>query len=432
MIKISNKVFYKRHSLEIEKFIKNKKALHIQNKNSEKKINIQDMENIYLDLDDKNMNLILTQKYERIVLTDVIEHHPDIYMLLTLISNHLTYDGKLILSSINSKYIWLIKLLEFFKLKDKNDKKTLIHIDLIENITSAAGLEYQKRFTKQIFPFKFLFVGQFINKLLELIFFQFNFGIKTYMIFRLKKLELTSFSKAIIIPAKNEEGNLQELVDRIPKFNNTEIIFAYGKSEDKTLEMMEKISKSNKDYNFKIIKQSKKGKANAVWEALNVIENDLIAILDADISVDPETLIEFFEILENNKADFVNGTRLVYEMEKNSMRYLNKIGNRFFQFFIGKILKEKLSDSLCGTKVFKKSYLSDLKFWQNNFWIKDPFGDFDLLFSAAYTGQKIVELPITYRERKYGVTQISRLRDGFKLLVYLLASFVAFNTSRDG
>lgn len=432
MIKISNKVFYKRHSLEIEKFINNKKALHIQNKNSEKKLNIQDVENIYLDLDDKNMNLILTQKYERIVLTDVIEHHPDIYMLLTLISNHLTYDGKLILSSINSKYNWLIKLLEFFKLKDKNDKKTLIHIDLIENITSAAGLEYQKRFTKQIFPFKFLFVGQFINKLLELIFFQFNFGIKTYMIFRLKKQKLTSFSKAIIIPAKNEEGNLQELVDRIPKFNNTEIIFAYGKSEDRTLEMMEKISKSNNDYNFKIIKQSKSGKANAVWEALKVIENDLIAILDADISVDPETLIEFFEILENNKADFVNGTRLVYEMEKKSMRYLNKIGNRFFQFFIGKILKEKLSDSLCGTKVFKKSYLSDLKFWQNYFWIKDPFGDFDLLFSAAYTGQKIVELPITYRERKYGVTQISRFRDGFKLLVYLVASFVAFNTSRDG
>lgn len=432
MIKISNKVFYKRHSLEIEKFINNKKALHIQNKNSEKKLNIQDVENIYLDLDDKNMNLILTQKYERIVLTDVIEHHPDIYMLLTLISNHLTYDGKLILSSINSKYNWLIKLLEFFKLKDKNDKKTLIHLDLIENITSAAGLEYQKRFTKQIFPFKFLFVGQFINKLLELIFFQFNFGIKTYMIFRLKKQKLTSFSKAIIIPAKNEEGNLQELVDRIPKFNNTEIIFAYGKSEDRTLEMMEKISKSNNDYNFKIIKQSKSGKANAVWEALKVIENDLIAILDADISVDPETLIEFFEILENNKADFVNGTRLVYEMEKKSMRYLNKIGNRFFQFFIGKILKEKLSDSLCGTKVFKKSYLSDLKFWQNYFWIKDPFGDFDLLFSAAYTGQKIVELPITYRERKYGVTQISRFRDGFKLLVYLVASFVAFNTSRDG
>ena len=86
------------------------------------------------------------------------------------------------------------------------------------------------------------------------------------------------------------------------------------------------------------------------------------------------------------------------------MKYLNKIGNRFFQFFIGKTIKEKLSDSLCGTKVFKKSYLSDLKFWQDYFWIKDPFGDFDLLFSAAYTGQKIVELPITYREKEDIVT----------------------------
>ena len=431
MIKLSNKAFYKRHSLEIEKFINNKKTLHIQNQNSKKKLNIQGIENIYLDLNNKNVDIKLTQKYERIVLTDVIEHHPDIYTLLSLISDHLQYDGKLILSSINSKYNWLIKLLETLNLKDKNNTKSLIHIDLIENITNAVGLDYQKKFTKQIFPFKIFYIGQFLNKFLEILFFYFNFGIKTYMIFRLKDQRSSSFSKAIIIPAKNEEGNLKELVDRIPKFENTEIIFSYGKSEDKTLDMMESISKSNKDFDFKIIKQSENGKANAVWEALDHTENDLIAILDADISVEPETLTEFFEILENNKADFVNGTRLVYDMEKKSMKYLNKIGNRFFQFFIGKIIKEKLSDSLCGTKVFKKSYLSDLKFWQDYFWIKDPFGDFDLLFSAAYTGQKIVELPITYRERRYGVTQISRFKDGFRLLIYLVASFVAFNTSRN-
>ena len=118
-------------------------------------------------------------------------------------------------------------------------------------------------------------------------------------------------------------------------------------------------------------------------------------------------------------------------MDKKSMRYLNKLGNRFFQFFIGKLIKEPLTDSLCGTKVFKKSLINDIKFWQSQFNIDDPFGDFDLIFSCAFTGQKIVELPISYKERRYGSTQISRFRDGLKLLVYLIYSFLIYNTSND-
>ena len=112
------------------------------------------------------------------------------------------------------------------------------------------------------------------------------------------------------------------------------------------------------------------------------------------------------------------------------MRFLNKLGNRFFQFFISKIINEPLTDSLCGTKVFKKSYLEDLYRWQKIIGVNDPFGDFDLIFSAAYSGQKIVELPISYKERRYGTTQISRFKDGYKLLIYLIASFRIFNTSR--
>ena len=431
MIKISNKVFYKRHSLELEKFIHDKKTLHLVNENSKTKFNLKNTKNIFLDLNKQQTKLNINEKFERIVLTDVVENHNDIYLLLSEISNLLTYDGKLILSSINSKYNWIIRFLEYFNIKDKNNTLSLIHIKLIENITSGLGLEYQKSFTRQLFPFKLFLLGNLINKLLEILLFNFNFGIKSYIVFRLKEQNSLSLSKSIIIPAKNEEGNLVELIDRIPKFPNTEIIFAYGMSNDNTLEVMKSISKSNTFFNFKIINQSKSGKANAVWEAIEVVENDLIAILDADISVEPETLTQFFQILEFNRADFVNGTRLVYDMEKKSMRFLNKIGNRFFQFFIGKIIREKLSDSLCGTKVFKKTFLADLNFWQKEFNLTDPFGDFDLLFSAAYSGQKIIELPIHYKERSYGETQISRFKDGYKLFTYLTLSFFKFNSSRN-
>lgn len=432
MLKISNKIFYDRHRKEIEKYLTSKKSLHVLNKNSKNKIVNQNTKKIYFNLDNSNelSKINLTEKFDRILITDIVENYDDVFGFLDKITELLADDGKLIISSINSKYSIIIKILELFRLKDFEKNKSYIHLKKFENITNGLNLEYQKYYTKQFIPFKLFFAGDILNKIVEILFFRFHLGIKTYMIFRPVNREYKNLSKSIIIPAKNEEGNLRELVSRIPNFDNTEIIFSYGQSKDKTLEVMEEISSSNKNFNFKTVVQSGKGKANAVWEALEVIENEVIAILDADMSVEPETLNDFFKIIEKNSADFVNGTRLVYEMEQKSMRFLNKIGNRFFQFLISKLINEQLTDSLCGTKVFKKTYLDDLYRWQNYLKVKDPFGDFDLIFSAAYSGQKIVEMPVSYKERRYGTTQISRFRDGYKLLVYLLVSFGIFNTSR--
>ena len=175
--------------------------------------------------------------------------------------------------------------------------------------------------------------------------------------------------------------------------------------------------------------QSGKGKANAVWEAIQKSKGDVLAILDADISVEPETISDFFEIIDSNNADFVNGTRLIYPMEKGAMRYINHLGNRLFQFFVGGIVSYPLTDSLCGTKVFKRELYDDLVWWQKKLKYSDPFGDFDLIFTAAFTGRKIIEYPIHYRSRTYGSTQISRFKDGFKLIKYLIYSFFVFRTS---
>ena len=129
----------------------------------------------------------------------------------------------------------------------------------------------------------------------------------------------------------------------------------YGKSEDKTEEIVLDLENLFPNINIKVLKQSSNGKANAVWEAVEVCDMELIAILDSDQSVDPETLEHFFEILENGNADFVNGTRLIYPMEDKAMRTINTLGNKIFQFLISLVIKQKLTDSLCGTKVFKKS-----------------------------------------------------------------------------
>ena len=177
------------------------------------------------------------------------------------------------------------------------------------------------------------------------------------------------------------------------------------------------------------MQQVSKGKAGAVFEALEHTTGELIAILDSDISVEPETLPSFFEIIESGHGDFVNGTRLIYPIENKSMRFLNRLGNKFFKFAVSSVIRNPLSDSLCGTKVFRRSHINRIISWRKDLNNLDPFGDFDFLFSAAYYGEKISEYPVHYKARIYGKTQINRFRDGFKLIYYFFKSFSKFNSS---
>ncbi len=430
--RISNKTFYNRHNIELERFLIHTNCLHIINKQSENKINEEYSKKIYIDFNTEDIDKLKTVKgtYSSIILTDIIEVSKDIHELFQILGGILDNNGKLIISSVNSKYNLLFRFFEYLNLKDKNKDLSYIHNKRIKNVASGSGFEFIKTFSRQVIPFKILLIGDLINKLFEVIFYYLNIGVKTYSIFRLDKNSSQSLSKSIIIPAKNEEGNLLNLIQRIPRVEKYEIIFSCGESQDRTFELANEIKNQEQYFNIRVIKQTGTGKANAVFESLNICTGDVIAILDADISVEPETLPDFFEIIEENNADFVNGTRLIYEMEKGSMRSINKIGNRVFQFFIGSIIKENLTDSLCGTKVFRKELVPKIEWWKTNFNLKDPFGDFDLIFTAAFTGEKIIEFPIHYKTRTYGQTQISRFKDGYKLIKYLLKTYIVFNVSK--
>ena len=433
MIKFSNKTFYKRHNLELQKFVVNKNAIHIFPKYSKSKIS--DSQSTKLEIDPyefvDTLNSINT-KFDVVILTDIIETTSDISKLLFCVTNILNENGKIIVSSINPKYLLIIKLLEFLRLKDKSRNLSYIHNKKFNQIANVYNLEFIYSYSRQFLPFQLFFIGNFINNFFETFFFFLNMGIKTYTVLRFEsKNQIKNFKKSIIIPAKNEEENLKILIDRLPSKTSYEIIISCGKSTDKTYEVAMNLKKSIATHEIKVIKQTKNGKANAVWEALEIVSGDLIAILDADMSVDPEKIESFFQIIETNKADFVNGTRLIYEMEDGAMRILNKFGNRFFQFIISKVINVPLTDSLCGTKVFKKSLIKNIQWWQKTNKLYDPFGDFDLIFTAAVTGEKISELPIHYKSRVHGVTQISRFKDGFKLIKYMVKCYLIFTTSKN-
>ena len=430
-MKIVNKTFYKRHSIELGRFLVSENSLHIINENSKNKIEDDISDKIYLNPENLDYNQIeFSDIYDTIIFTDIIESGTDIYRLLQLAKENLSDSGKLIVTSLNTKYIHISNFLEFLNLKNKNIKQSYVASKKISNIASGVGFEYINTISKQIIPFSMFGLGTILNIILELILFRFILGIRTYTIFRNNESKKIEKSKSIIIPAKNEEGNLPQLVKRIPKFDNCEILIVCGDSSDNTLTTSENIKKEYPDFNITVLEQSGTGKANAVWEALRETSGDVIAILDADISVEPETLIQFFEIIDNNYADFVNGSRLIYQMEADAMRSINKFGNRLFQFLISQVTRTQLTDSLCGTKVFKRDLIEKIFWWQKTFGLKDPFGDFDLIFTASFTGQKISEYPINYKARTYGKTQISRFRDGLKLIRYFLKSFMVFNTSR--
>ncbi len=436
MLKLKSNTFRIRHNEELKRFITdNSNVLNIYSNNSDLSINNSGIENFIIKINSDasdNIDQLNNNFYSLIIITDIFELTDDVYRLLNRLKQKLTKDGKVIITSINPKWNLLLLIFEFLKLKNKTVPRSYIHSKKASNIAEGVGLELINSFSRQIFPFELFGLGNLINKFLEIICFKFNFGINTYFIFKAKNADYKMLSKSIIIPAKNEEKNLDPLLSRIPNFESEyEIIIICAESEDNTVNKAYEIQNRLSELDIKVMIQESKGKGGAVFEALKITNGELIAILDSDISVDPETLRDFFEILEYGNGDFVNGTRFIYKKQYGAMRNLNSLGNIFFQAIISLVINSKLSDSLCGTKVFKKSQIKKILEWQNLLKIKDPFGDFDFIFSAAFSGNKIVEYPIHYRARVYGSTQISRFKDGFRLLFYFINSFIVFNSSKN-
>ena len=431
---INLKTLYKRHINEVSKvMIDDESTLFIINKNSTFKNFIKNDMNFIL-VDNKNLlNTFNSKKlYNLVVLTDVYEQSDDVYELLLNCQKILTNDGKIIVSSLNSKWYFILRFFELIKVKKFSDKNVLISKKKSSNVALSSGLDLIHFKTRQIIPFSLFGVGSLVNNLLELFLGYFNLGFFTYAIYRKSYTLNSSQSKSIIIPAKNEEKNLEILFNRMPVFeNHTQFIIVCGKSKDNTEKKALEIKNFYKELDIEVINQSSNGKSNAVWEALELTTGDLIAILDSDLSVDPETLPTFFSIIESNKADFVNGTRLFYKMEEGAMRILNTFGNKFFQSVISFIVPFNITDSLCGTKVFKSKYKEKIYEWKKEVKVNDPFGDFDLLFTAAHCSDKVLEYPVHYRSRIYGSTQISRFRDGYKLIIYFLFSLVTINSSKN-
>lgn len=227
-------------------------------------------------------------------------------------------------------------------------------------------------------------------------------------------------SLSIIIPARNEEKYIEKIVQRVTAVSflcKYELIFVEGHSKDKTLEEIKRVAEIYKDrINIKYVAQDGIGKADAVWKGFSVSSNDILIILDADLTVLPEDLPKFYQIASVNPNVFVNGSRLIYPMERGAMRPLNYLGNKAFAVLLSLLTHQKMTDTLCGTKVIWRFQFQKIKEAGLTESLPDPFCDFTLILGAKRLGLKIIEVPVFYKKRIYDGTKIRRFRDGWKLL----------------
>lgn len=320
----------------------------------------------------------------------------------------------------NSYLAFLYKILSRMGLrKGKLPSSFITQLDL-ENLFDLSKFQIVYESNMVIFPFKLFGLGTTINKILSYIPIINLFSLFTLVVLRpIKIAEKNSIS--ILIPARNEKGNIKGALERIPHFNGAkiEILFVEGNSSDGTWEEIVKLSndpKYTEKFSIQYMKQPGKGKYDAVKTGFDAAKNDILMILDADLTMPPELLPQFYNVYCEGKGDFINGSRLVYPMEGEAMRFLNLVGNKFFAKLLSFLLDFKLSDTLCGTKVLSRVDYQRVKAWRKDFGDFDPFGDFELLFSAAELKMGIINVPVRYKDRVYGSTQINRFRDGAILL----------------
>jgi glycosyltransferase involved in cell wall biosynthesis len=223
-------------------------------------------------------------------------------------------------------------------------------------------------------------------------------------------------SVSIVIPCRNEAGNIPEAMRRMPRLTDRqETIFVEGHSTDGTAEVVEATIRDNPHRAISLLRQTGRGKGDAVRLGFENAKGDILMILDADLTVAPEDLPKFYEILKDRRAEFVNGSRLVYPLDEHAMRRLNRIANHIFARTFSWLLNQRLTDTLCGTKALWRSDYEALARNRAYFGEFDPFGDYDLLFGASRLSLKIVEVPVRYASRAYGASQISRFADGGRL-----------------
>jgi glycosyltransferase involved in cell wall biosynthesis len=233
--------------------------------------------------------------------------------------------------------------------------------------------------------------------------------------------EADDYSVSVIIPCRNEEGNIESAVKRLPPLGkDTEVIFCDDKSTDGTRAEVERMMREHPDKIIRLVDGPGICKAKNVWAGFDAARNDILLILDADLAVMPEEMPRFIEALASNRGEFINGSRLVYPVPRAAMKMFNRMGNIAFSWLFSMLLGQRIKDTLCGTKVlWRRDWLRMRKYV--DYWgVSDRWGDYDLLLGAAKLNLRILDLPVHYQERIAGVSKMTRVLHNARIMLVIM------------
>ncbi len=362
----------------------------------------------------------MAEKFDYVVLTDVVGFFKDVQSSFEQLQKVSHSRTKIIITYYNFLWEPVMMAADKLSLKMKNPVQNWLSKEDLINLLYLTKFEVIKSGERLLFPKYFPLLSSFLNHFLAKLPLFRKLCVVNFLVARPVPLMhplLAEPSVTVVIPARNEKGNIEAAVQRLPKLgSHTEIIFVEGHSSDNTFLEIERVKNAYPSLDIKSMIQDGKGKGDAVRKGFDAATGDILMILDADLTVKPEELPKFYKAITSGAGEFINGSRLVYQLEDQSMRLLNIFGNKFFSIMFSWLLDQRLKDTLCGTKVIWKDDYQKVKIGRSFFGDFDPFGDYDLLFGASKLNLKIIDLPIRYQARTYGTTNISRFSHGWLLL----------------
>lgn len=360
----------------------------------------------------------VTGEFDVIILSDILNDLWDVQTTLQQASRLCTPRTRLILNHYSHLWEIPLSLAQKLGLATSRLEQNWLTFEDVANLLHLAGFEVLRCWQEVLWPLPFPLVEPLFNRFLVRLWPFNNLALSSFFIARPQTSgrELQP-SISVIIPARNESGNIQAIFERLPDMGcKTELVFVEGHSRDDTVAVIEREITRHSERRCQLLQQTGIGKADAVRLGFDHATGDILVVLDADLAVPPEDLPRFYKAICSNKGEFINGVRLVYPMEREAMRWLNLLGNRFFSMAFSWFIGQPVKDTLCGTKAMWRADYEKIAANRAYFGDFDPFGDFDLLFGAAKLNLKITDLPIRYRERTYGTTNIQRWKHGWLLL----------------
>jgi SAM-dependent methyltransferase len=360
--------------------------------------------------------LELSERFDYIILSDTLNFAADAQLVLERLHSVSHPGTRLIINFPSALWRPAITLADLLGLKPKGPQTNWLSSADILGLLALADWSRLTIQPRILWPAPAFGIGSFVNRWFGP--FLSWFCLTVFCVARpVRETKIGPLTVSVVIPARNEAGNIEAAVLRTPDMGaGTELIFVEGHSKDNTWDEIQRVARQYPQKRIKILQQTGRGKGDAVRVGFAEAEGDLFMILDADLTVPPEEMTKFYEAVASGRCEFANGSRLVYPMEKAAMQFLNMCANKTFGILFTWILGQPLKDTLCGTKVLRRADWERIVANREYFGDFDPFGDFDMLFGAAHLNMRIVDVPVRYRDRTYGSTNIHRWSHGWLLL----------------